>query len=695
LTGEKPPVVVNPTVYGHGYLLNDLALEGTVPYHEGMHAVTSPIAGLEGVPEGDAMNEGQADMWAFTITDNPSLGDYVVNAYKYRQRFRDTGRDPDSIAYIRSARSTLKYSDIGTLKDGASYVFEEHYDGEIYMSTMWDVREMLNRVYPNKSIYKRPQPKDGAAAKPITQGTEIFERIFLGSMYVLGTTAPDTFVKARDAMLVADQMLYSADSGNPQASGKHRALIERIFAAHELGVNAREVTGDTATISTQVTPFVGQQPAPGVPQGVTVLPASTKSNRISWQPVQGAIAYEVLKRKNAFRNQREPNGKRPFNDGDASTTGFRHVAYVDGNQTSYEDRGPVHEVFAPEGLKDLFNSEYVGRAIGGSPTTQLSVSDMSGSAEAVLSEQDVTTQVDLPFSSANFSNGVFSLEQQIVNTYGAISNVDKTIYGPIEFQIISISDPSVTVKNADQNSPKPLFFFNQAIPLGATSAARHFEFNAPLAKLFTFDALIVGHVVEGSSGGNGSQGGDGTSDPPVPPTYSVFKEEFSDIVPVGDPTGLTHGGGLVKEDHFADPNFKGVTYKDIEVTTKNDALILDATLSSTAAIDLDFELRSADGQTLITRSAGGNANEHVSAQVQPNTKYILRVLGWANGPADFKIVSRQYLPQGSPNENDGTITPGASPSGSSSTLPSLNTVKVFVRFTVNPLTKSVTAKIIK
>src|SRR5690606_20294491 len=114
VTGAKSPVVVNPTSYGHGFLFNDLALEGTVPYHEGMHAITSPIAGLEGT-EGGALNEGQADMWAFTITDNASLGDYVVNAHRLRQRYRELNRDPDSIAYIRSAESTLKYSDIGTL----------------------------------------------------------------------------------------------------------------------------------------------------------------------------------------------------------------------------------------------------------------------------------------------------------------------------------------------------------------------------------------------------------------------------------------------------------------------------------------------------------------------------------------------------------------------------------------------------
>ena len=69
----KSPVVINPTSYGHGFLFNDTALEGTVPYHEGMHAITSPIAGLEG-SEGSALNEGQADMWAFTITDHNNNG---------------------------------------------------------------------------------------------------------------------------------------------------------------------------------------------------------------------------------------------------------------------------------------------------------------------------------------------------------------------------------------------------------------------------------------------------------------------------------------------------------------------------------------------------------------------------------------------------------------------------------------------
>lgn len=52
-------------------------------------------------------------------------------------------------------------------------------------------------------------------------------------------------------MIVADQMLYLSSSTDADAPGKHRALIEQAFAAKELGVNAVEVTGGKATISTQ------------------------------------------------------------------------------------------------------------------------------------------------------------------------------------------------------------------------------------------------------------------------------------------------------------------------------------------------------------------------------------------------------------------------------------------------------------
>ena len=681
LTGTKSPVVVNPTSYGHGFYFNDLALEGTVPYHEGMHAITSPIAGLEGEPEGGALNEGQADMWAFTITDNASLGDYVVNAFKYRQRFRDLGRNPDTVAYIRSARSTLKYGDIGTLLDRTTGqpTFEPHYDGEIYMSTMWDIREMFNRQYPQATTYKRPRPSDGQALKAITKGTEIFERDFLGSMYVLGTTAPDTMVKSRDAMIVADQMLYPSDSTDPNAPGKHRAMIEQIFAAHELGVGAREVNGGKATISTKVTEFVGNQAAPSVPTSVRIEAASPRSLKVSWNGVQGALAYEVLKRPINAPNVRYSNGKRDFNDGDDSTTGFRHVAFV-GNQVSYEDKGAIHEVFAPEGLNDLFSHEYVVRAVAVNSTGQLGFSALSGSTKAIKAAQDLTAQVDSAISNISFTNGVMAFDNKLTNARGALSS-DKTIYAPLKFEITSISNPTVTVRNGDSGANG--FLYNQTLALGAASNAKRLEFNDPTAQLFSFDAKITGNAFTSSTVGFGSQTGDGTGNPPAPVVYSIFRENRTGTLVGGDPTG-TSGTSAT----WGNPTFKGITWDDVVITTKSDAISLDAALSSATAVDLDLELLTADGQVLAS-SATATANERIQAAVQPNTTYLLRVKGFANGPSTFNIVSDQLLPNNSPNANAGTQTSGGGTTGGTTGITQL------IRFTVNPLTRNVTAQLLR
>jgi hypothetical protein len=703
VTGEKMPVAANPTFYGHGYLFNDTALEGTVPYHEGMHAITTPIAGLEGDDEANALNEGQADMWAFTITNHDTIGEYVVNGHLLRQRYRDLGRNPDSLAYIRSARSTLKYSDFGTSPDD-KYLPEEHYDGEIYMSTMWDVREMLHRLYPSETTYRRPTPREGTPTKPVSQGVEIFERIFLGSMYILGTTAPDTFVKARDAMIVADQMLYSTNPADDDAPGQNRALIEQVFAAHEMGVNARETIANYATISTGVSEFAASQPAPSAPQNVTTAPASATSLRVSWEPVAGAVAYEVLKRRPEMAGRRELNqdqfaseyGRprdyfapiREYDDGDTSTTGFTHVAYVAGDQTSYVDNGRVSEIFAAFGLKNLFSHEYVVRAVGGGRNgQQLGVSPLSGASLPVLVSQDVTQAVESAVSNFTFSEGVTAFDERLTNVYGA-NSPDKTIYGPINLRVTSITDPTVTVKNADASGNT--FVFNQALALGQTSAPRRFEFSNPQNRAFDFYAVVTGKAFAGSTTGAGSQSGDGTPTAAPVPSYSIFREERTGVITAGEP----HVGSPVT---YGNPAAKDITWVDVEITTKPDAQVIDATLSSTTAVDLDFEIRTADG-VVLDDSGNSDANEHVTARVKGGLKYILRVKGFTNGPSEFRIVSDQWLTAGSPNANvPGTITPGANGSGTTTTsgVTSLTTtVQRVIRFTVNPLTKTVTFKLL-
>ncbi len=681
-TQMKSPVVINPTSYGHGFLFNDTALEGTVPYHEGMHAITSPIAGLEG-QEGGALNEGQADMWAFTITDYYNIGEYVVSGYRLRQEFRNIGRDPESIGYIRSANSTLKYSDIATRVIAGQPSFEEHYDGEIYMSTMWEYRQMLNRMYPSTTQFRRPIPETGLPNKVIPKGTNIFERDFLGSMYILGTTAPDTMVKARDALIVADQLLYSSNPTDETAPGMHRALIEQLFASKELGVNALDfAAAGKATISTQVTPFAGNQAAPPVPSNVQVAPATPRSLRVSWSGVSGALGYQVLKRKIALAGQREPNGLREYADGDVATTGFRHVAYVDANTLSFEDRGKVREIYTPAGLNNLFDSEYIVRAIGVNSTGQVGFSGFSGSSRPLQERQDLTAQVDSTLSNITFTGGIAAFDNKLTNARGAFST-DKTIYTPIEFQVVSISNPTVTVRNADTGGNT--FVFNQALSLGATSAAKRMEFNNPMTQLFTFDARIYGNAFAGNTVGTGTQNGDGTSNPPPPVVYSLYNEQRTGTLVAGEPTGT--GGASAT---WGNPLFKGITWDDVLITTKSDAISLEALLTSATAVDLDFELRTTDGQVL-SRSAGATAREFVSSGVSPNTTYVLRVLGFANGPTTFTIDTTQVLPNNSPNANGGTRTSGGSILNSATTP----IVSGLFRFTVNPITRRITFTVLR
>ena len=516
VTGSQPAVAVNPTSYGHGYYFNDLAIDGMVAYHEVMHSTSTPIAGLEGF-EGGSLNEGQADVWAYTLANYTNIGEYVVQAKGYRDRLRSKGLDPDKLGWIRTARSTLKYGDFLRYGDG-----EVHWGGEIYAAAMWDVREMLNREYPDATTYKRPDFRDGKPTRAVTVGTEIFDRDYLATMYILGTMNPDTFVKARDAFIVADQMLYPSSMA-PGAPGKHRALIEQVFAAKELGISAKESSAGKTTISTRVSKFAFDQVAPAVPTNVAWAPASTSSIKVTWTAVPGAMAYEVLKRKTASAGQREMDPNHVI-DGDPSTTGFRHVAYVAGNQAAFEDKGKIESVWAAAGLASLTDSEYVVRAIGVNASGQLGWSKLS--------------------------------------------------------------------KGKKQSQPS-----------------------------------------------------DGWSYPPALVTYALFTETRTGTLVAGEPTGTETGGAT-----WGDPAFKGITWDDVLMTTKSDALELQAALSSMTAVDLDFELRTTDG-TILSRSAGATAAESVSAAVQPNTTYVLRVLGFANGPTTYQIDAKQLLPQGSPNAN--------------------------------------------
>ncbi|HKP86519.1 MAG TPA: M36 family metallopeptidase [Blastocatellia bacterium] len=677
-------VVVNPTVYGHGYMFNDLGKDGAVAYHEGMHSISTPIAGLEGAPEGGALNEAQADLWAYTITDAEAIGEYVAAGARIRQAFRDAGQDPDSLAWIRSVHTTLKYSELGTRGNPAA--FEVHRDGEIYVGTMWDLRNLMIAIEPQQQ-FNRPAFRDGQPTRAISLGQETWERLHLGSLYIIGLTSPDTFVKTRDAVIEADRILYPTNSSDLDAPGQHESLIWQVFASHEMGVNAAAPNGGRQTISTRVPQFAADQGHTSAPQGITVVPASSKSLQVSWQPVDGAVAYEVFKRKEGTAGHRQFEGAtgREYFDGDQSTTGWSHVSYVLAGQTSYEDKGKIAEFFAPAGIKstsdatgfnEMLGTEYAVRALSVNPNRQVGVSDLSAGASVGSALQDVTGAVQTAASNVSFSNGVFEFDQTLRNN--GVQSPDGTIYSAISFQILRVSNPTVTVKNADNNgdgkNSTAVFVYNQSLPTGATSAARHLQFNDPAGQLFTFDAIVRARVRTEPVASNGSQPGDGVGTGPVQRDFTVVTDTYNGTILVGSAgNNLINGVDYVDVPFVAKPN-------SFSVQGKLDA----APLSLVAFPDFDFELRDDQGNVLAT-SGNLGPKEEVGGGVIPGRTYVYRVVGFANVPSQFTITSSQFI------NGD-----GGSGGGSSAFLPSTQGVTLtrLVRFTVNPLTRSVTARVL-
>ncbi len=679
-------VVVNPTVYGHGFLFNDLGKDGAVVYHEGTHSISSPIAGLEG-SEGGALNEAQADLWAYTITDAEAIGEYVVKGSRARQAVRDgqlfaadTGGDPDRLAWIRSAHSTLKYSQLGTR---GGNTFESHRDGEIYVSTMFDLRRLMITAEPQMS-FVRPSFLDGQPTRQISVGQETWERLHLASIYLLGLTSPDTFIKFRDAVIEADRILYSSDPTNLDAPGQHEALIWQVFASHEMGINADSLNGDRQTISTRVPQFAADQGHLGAPQGVSVEPASSKSLRVSWQPVAGAFAYEVFKRKVGTAGQRQFAGAplHPYFDGDSSTSGWSHLTYVTGS-TTYEDKGSIAEFFGPAGINsnadansfnELLGTEYAVRALSLNPNRQVGVSDLSAGTAANSNIQDVTAAVKASITNASFSGGVFEIDQTLKNN--GVSSPDGTIYGPISFKIVSVSDPTIKVINADnggdgQANPA-IFNYNQSLTSGATSNARRLRFSNPNARMFTFSAVVTGRVRTNTVAVNGSQPGDGADSLPEE-QFTTSTETLTGLVVVG-----SAGLNLVNS----------VDYVDIPFVAQANSFGVEGAMdtspvSAGAFPDLDLQLLDDQG-TVLSSSGNLGPQEFVSGAITPGKTYRYRAVGFVNGPTQVNITSKQYL--------TGAASSG---SGGSSSLPSAGgfTLLRVLQFTVNPLTKTVSVKL--
>ena len=167
--------------FGDGKKLNDLAKEAGVIYHEYTHAVTRKINSLR-YGEAGAMNEAFSDYFACTQDEEPMIGEYCCERLE-RECFRDL-------------ESTKHYPE--------DIQHEPHKDGEIYGSTLWDLR--------------------------IALGKEVTDLLVHRSRYHLRTGAK--FVDGLEALVAVDLDFFK---------GEHEETIRQVFAGRGISTGGRSL----------------------------------------------------------------------------------------------------------------------------------------------------------------------------------------------------------------------------------------------------------------------------------------------------------------------------------------------------------------------------------------------------------------------------------------------------------------------
>ncbi len=181
------------------------AMNGDTVFHESSHGLSHRLVGggtLGSGAQTDAMGEGWGDFFATSYWNDPVYGEY------------NNGNATTGIRGVAYDNSTLKYSDL------CSGGCEEHDDGEIWATVLWDMRAKLVTRYG----YDAARPTSTPVNPP---GNRRAEQLVVDAMLASGSS-PD-FLDMRDAILAADVARYA---------GSDTCLIWGVFAAREMGFNA-------------------------------------------------------------------------------------------------------------------------------------------------------------------------------------------------------------------------------------------------------------------------------------------------------------------------------------------------------------------------------------------------------------------------------------------------------------------------
>ena len=193
------------------------AMNGDTVFHESSHGLSHRLVGggtLGSGAQTDAMGEGWGDFFATSYWNDPVYGEY------------NNGNMTTGIRGVAYDNSTLKYS--GLCSGGC----EEHDDGEIWATVLWDMRAKLVTKYGYDLL--RPTSTPGSP-----KGNRRAEQLVVDAMLASGSS-PD-FLDMRDAILASDVARYSSSD---------TCLIWGVFAAREMGFNAVSNSQSSVTAGT-------------------------------------------------------------------------------------------------------------------------------------------------------------------------------------------------------------------------------------------------------------------------------------------------------------------------------------------------------------------------------------------------------------------------------------------------------------
>jgi hypothetical protein len=231
------------------------AMNGDTIFHEMSHGLSNRMVAngaLGGGTQTNAMGEGWGDFFATSYWNDPVYGDY------------NNGNTTRGIRSVGYGTSTLKYSN---LCNGGC---EEHSDGEIWATVLWNLRVKLVAKYGDSAARPDITPTPLSAVT----GNRRAEQLVVEGMR-LSATNP-TFVSMRDSILAADNGLYA---------NADECLIWSVFAARELGNGATAGTMSDSqglgTTSTTAPPQCAVTASAGgaysTPEGTNVLLSAAAS----------------------------------------------------------------------------------------------------------------------------------------------------------------------------------------------------------------------------------------------------------------------------------------------------------------------------------------------------------------------------------------------------------------------------------